>query len=221
MATESPKERSDEATLTSNAELVRLDPRHSTRSACCSFALTAGAPRSQTTKIDADSQNADLSKPQVNGEAPASAADEFENKHISDIVDDLVNSTEVSVSGGSDNEAAKSDASKTKDPKSHVSLGVKKPASFKAVNVNKTFLTAKSPAPGAQSKASEKSPSLAAATPSPTGVATISRPRLVAKTASGLISKGSGANGAKQAPDASAVWNKNRREQTSPADPSL
>jgi hypothetical protein len=175
------------------------------------------AHRPQTITIDTDSQNVDLNRPHVNGDAPASATDEFENKHISDIVDDLVNSTEVSISGGSDNEAARSDASKSKDDaKGHgrVSSSVKKPASFKAINVNKTFLTAKAPAPGAQPKTAEKAPPVPSA-PSPApGIATATRPRLVAKSGSGVVTKGSGANGAKLAPDASAVWNKNRREQT-------
>jgi hypothetical protein len=53
-------------------------------------------------------------------------------------------------------------------------------------------------------------PSVASAAP---GTATVSRPRLVAKSGSGLITKGSGPSGGKPAPDASAVWNKNRREQ--------
>ncbi|KAK4158262.1 hypothetical protein C8A00DRAFT_28767 [Chaetomidium leptoderma] len=184
MATESPKQRSDEATLTSAPE--------------------------PTIKIDTDSQNVDLNRPHVNGDAPASATDEFENKHISDIVDDLVNSTEVSISGGSDTEAAKSDASKTAKGHGRVSSAVKKPASFKAINVNKTFLTSKAPAPGAQPKTTEKAPPAAAAPPAPTGTLTATRPRLVAKTGSGPIAKGSGVNGGKAAPDASAVWNKNR-----------
>jgi len=187
MATESPKQRSDEATLTSSTE--------------------------PTIKIDTDSQNVHLNRPHVNGEPPASATDEFENKHISDIVDDLVNSTEVSISGGSDNEAARSDVSKSKDDaKGHGrgSSSVKKPASFKAINVNKTFLTSKAPAPGAQPKAAEKAPPTTTA-PSPApGAITASRPRLVAKTGSGLVTKGPGGNGGKSAPDASAVWNKNR-----------
>ncbi|KAL2121615.1 hypothetical protein VTJ04DRAFT_5642 [Mycothermus thermophilus] len=202
MATESPKERSDEAAaVTSSPKL--------------------------TPKVDSDSQNASLDRPQVNGggggsssgdrdtpAAPSPAAgpspDELENKHLSDIVDDLVNSAEVSVSGGSDNEAAKSDASKTKDSKGRVASTTKKPTSFKAINVNKMFLATKATsASSGQTKTAEKSPSLASATPASSGTTTTSRPRLVAKTGGGLITKGS-ANGAKPAPDPSAVWNKNR-----------
>ncbi|KAK4097016.1 hypothetical protein N658DRAFT_315648 [Parathielavia hyrcaniae] len=186
MATESPKERSDEATLTSATEL--------------------------TISIDTDSKNVDSDRPHVNSDAPASVTDEFENKHITDIVDDLVNSTEVSISGGSDNEAARSDASKSKDDhKSRASSGLKKFSSFKPINVNKTFLTAKASAPGAQAKAPEKTAPTTSATPAAsTGAAASTRPRLVAKAGSGLIAKGSGANDGKPVPDGSAVWNKNR-----------
>ncbi|KAL2266881.1 hypothetical protein VTJ83DRAFT_4158 [Remersonia thermophila] len=194
MATESPKERSDDAAVTSSPKL--------------------------TNQIDSDSQNADLERPRVNGSdkdataAPPAAAptpDEPENKHISDIVDDLVHSTEVSISGGSDNEAAKS-----KDAKGRAASATKKPASFKAINVNKMFLATKATsAAGAQTKTADKSPSLASATPAASGTATTSRPRLVAKTGGGLITKG--ASGAKAAPDPSAVWNKNR--PTPPPEP--
>jgi hypothetical protein len=121
-----------------------------------------------------------------------------------------VNSTEVSISGGSDNEAARSDASKTKDD---AKRAVKKPASFKAINVNKTFLTAKASAPGAQSKTTEKAaPTSTAAPASTAGASASTRPRLVAKSGSGLAAKATGANGGKAAPDGNAVWNKNRRE---------
>jgi hypothetical protein len=132
-------------------------------------------------------------------------------------VDELVNSTEVSVSGGSDNEATRSDASKGKDDaKGHgrAASAVKKLASFKAVKVNKTFLNAKGSAPSAEPKAEKPTPTTSAAV-APTGTPTGTRPRLVAKTGSGLITRSSGPNGGKtsSAPDASAVWNKNRREQ--------
>jgi hypothetical protein len=136
-----------------------------------------------------------------------------------------VNSTEVSISGGSDNEATRSDASKGKDGAiRHVrtSSTVKKPASFKAINVNKTFLTTKVSAPATQPKPIEKAPSVSGSTASPIGTPTISRPRLVAKSGSGLVAKAaSGANGGKpgSAPDASVVWNKNRRGQTIPPTP--
>lgn len=172
--------------------------------------------RFQAITIDTDSHNVDPNRPQVNGDSAASATDEFENKHITDIVDDLVNSTEVSISGGSDTEAKGKEGTIR-----HVrtSSTIKKPASFKAINVNKTFLTAKAPAPTTQPKAIEKAPTVSTSTASPTGTPTISRPRLVAKSGGGLVAKAaSGANGGKpgSAPDARAVWNKNRREQSTP-----
>ncbi len=124
-------------------------------------------------------------------------------------MDDLVNSTEVSISGGSDTEAARSDASKGKG---NGRVSAKKPASFKAINVNKTFLTAKAAAP-AQPKTTEKAPPTTAPAPAQAGTLNATRPRLVAKTGSGLVAKSSGVNGGKSGPDAGAVWNKNRREQ--------
>jgi hypothetical protein len=176
-------------------------------------------PYAQANNIDSDSQNVFVTQPAVNGEPAATAppTDEIANKHISDIVDDLVNSAEVSVSGGSDNEASR-DASKNQeeDGKSHsrTSSTVKKPASFKAISVNKTFLHPKSTAPTMQSKTLEKPAATLSSSPTPTSTLTASRPRLVAKSGSGLVAKSSGANGGKSAPDANAVWNKNRRKQT-------
>ncbi|KAK0637115.1 hypothetical protein B0T17DRAFT_588063 [Bombardia bombarda] len=190
MATELPKERSDEATVTSEAE--------------------------PTIKIDTTSQNVDLDQPHVNGDSASPATDEIENKHISDIVDDLVNSSEVSISGGSDNEATKTSESSLKDDeKGHgrTSSTVKKPISFKAINVNKTFLTTKAAAPSAPSRPSDKASTVAGSASSASGSLTASRPRLVAKTGTGLVTKSSsGANGGKagSAPDPSVVWNKNK-----------
>jgi hypothetical protein len=129
-------------------------------------------------------------------------------------------SAEVSVSGGSDTEAFKAETSKaTGDDKGHARTAstVKKPASFKPVSVNKTFLAAKGVAPAAPSKLGEKPAAGATAaqigqtTPAP------NRPRLVAKTGSGLRDSSprssTPANGGKPStPDASAVWNKNRRK---------
>lgn len=128
-------------------------------------------------------------------------------------------SAEVSVSGGSDTEASKAEASKAVgDDKGHArtTSTVKKFASFKPVSVNKTFLAAKGVAPTAPSKLGEK-PATGATAPQ-TGPTTTApnRPRLVAKSGSGLRDSSprsaTPANGGKPAaPDASAVWNKNRR----------
>lgn len=170
----------------------------------------------QFAKIEIHNQDGDHSH--VNGDAPGSAsADDIENKHIAEIVDDLVNSTEVSISGGSDNEASKSDTSRIKDgEKGHVrtSSAVKKPTSFKSISVNKTFLNTKGPVAGVPSKPSDKLAPTITATSTPSGTHASTRPRLVAKSGSGLVAKSSSsANGGKpgSAPDPNAVWNKNRR----------
>ncbi|KAK1827645.1 hypothetical protein QBC39DRAFT_393637 [Podospora conica] len=192
MATESLRGRSDEATLTSQP-----DP---------------------AIKLDTDSKDADAEQPHVNGDSAGSnATDDLENKHITDIVDDLVRSTDVSISGGSDNEAAKGDSSKAKDgdDKGHARAlsSVKKPAAFKSISVNQKFLHVKSSAPTAPAKPSDKAAAAAGSTSASSGTLTSSRPRLVVKSTSGLVSKSSSsANGGKAggAPDPSAVWNKNR-----------
>jgi hypothetical protein len=128
-------------------------------------------------------------------------------------------SAEVSVSGGSDTENSKAETSKISlDEKGHArtTSTVKKLASFKPVSVNKTFLASKG-SPATSSKLGEKP---VTASTEKTGPATLvaARPRLVAKSGSGIrgdsaTRASSAANGTKAsgAPDASAVWNKNRR----------
>ena len=140
--------------------------------------------------------------------------DDIANKRITS-VEDQINSADVSVSGGSDTEA-----SRAKDgDKGHgrtCSLA-KKPATFKAVSVNKTFLASKANPTGTSSKSSDK-PATGSSTP-PIGSVTlsVSRPRLVAKTGNGVRDSAprfsSAVNGGKPAtaPDPSVVWNKNRR----------
>lgn len=167
-----------------------------------------------TIKIDSDSaQDVDSGQAHVNGDAASTAAgDEIDNKAISDIVDDLVNSAEVSISGGSDTEASRSSKLKDED-KQHgrTSSTVRKPISFKAVSVNKTFLAAKGATSNTPAKTGDKSPIISGLAPaSGSSSAATARPRLVAKTGSGLVAK-SAMNGDKRsAPDPNAVWNKNR-----------
>ncbi|VBB74070.1 Putative protein of unknown function [Podospora comata] len=184
MATESPKQRSDEATITSDAQ--------------------------PSTKVDTNPENVDVNRTHING----ASTDDLANKHISDIIDDLVNSAEVSVSGGSDNEASKDGSKGKEDGAGHPRplSTIKKPAPFKAISVNKTFLHQKGTAPPAQTKPLEKPTVTLSSSPTPSSTLSSSRPRLVAKTGSGLVAKSSGANGGKSgsAPDANAVWNKNR-----------
>lgn len=171
----------------------------------------------QAPKIDPASQNVDPDRPQINREAGSTPTDEIGNKAISDIVDDLVNSAEVSVSGGSDTEASRSRLKEGEKGHGRTSSTVKKPTSFKSVSVNKTFLASKGAAATGPSKTIEKPAPGASLTSAPGAAsATTSRPRLVAKSGSGLIAKSSsGLNGGKSAaaPDPNAVWNKNRREQ--------
>ena len=151
--------------------------------------------------------------PLING-----SADKDDVKPDTENVESIVNSAEVSVSGGSDTEASKAETSKTgSDEKGHIRTAstVKKPASFKPVSVNKTFLAAKGTTPAVPSKLGDK---VATATANqPGALSTAARPRLVAKSGSGLRDSAprtsTAANGGKPgaAPDASAVWNKNRR----------
>ncbi|KAL2070449.1 hypothetical protein VTL71DRAFT_13475 [Oculimacula yallundae] len=153
-------------------------------------------------------------QPLVNG-----VADKHDSKQDTEHVEPNVNSAEVSVSGGSDTEASKAEASKGQvDEKGHLrtTSTVKKFASFKPVSVNKTFLAAKGSGTAAPSKSGEKGASGSTAVPAGPSSTSALRPRLVAKTGSGLRDStpraAAAANGGKAgaAPDASAVWNKNR-----------
>lgn len=143
-----------------------------------------------------------------------------ESKQTTEHAEPNVNSAEVSVSGGSDTEASKAETSKTSgDDKGHTRTAstVKKVASFKPVSVNKTFLAAKGSTSAAPAKLGDKGAAGASATQTASSTSSALRPRLVAKSGSGLRDStpraASSANGGKAgaAPDASAVWNKNRR----------
>ena len=127
------------------------------------------------------------------------------------------NSADVSVNGGSDNEAARSENSKSDaEGKSHnrTTSTIKKPVSFKAVSVNKTFLAAKVATGAITPKSDGKASPSPSASSSPS-LSLAPKPRLVAKTGSSLrdsaqrnaaVGTGGAAGGA-----ASAVWNKNQR----------
>jgi hypothetical protein len=150
--------------------------------------------------------------PQVN--------DEFRNdesKSYTEFGDGLANSAEASVSGGSDTEATKAETSKGQtDEKGHVRTAstVKKPTTFKAVSVNKTFLAAKGATP---IKPGDKGIAGSTSVPAAPLTSSVPRPRLVAKSGSGLRDSAprtaTAQNGGKAgaAPDANAVWNKNKR----------
>jgi hypothetical protein len=128
-----------------------------------------------------------------------------------------INSAEVSVSGGSDTENSKAETSKTQLGHVRTTSTVKKPLSFKPVSVNKTFLAAKGTTAPPTTKPGEKGAAGTATAPSGPLSSSAPRPRLVAKSGSGLRDSAprnaASTNGSKSsaAPDASAVWNKNRR----------
>ncbi|KAI0889550.1 uncharacterized protein GGS22DRAFT_182895 [Annulohypoxylon maeteangense] len=134
---------------------------------------------------------------------------DVENKQIAEIVDELVNSAEVSVSGGSDTESSKARLG----DKNHArtSSSIKKPQSFKSVSVNRTFLASKtSTNPNARPDSTTGSTS---STPQPTPSASASRLKLVAKSGSSLggSTKTLSSNGKPaSAPDPNTVWNRNK-----------
>ena len=179
--------------------------------------LTRILPQTQTHSASitkSDAENVNSSGTPLNG-----SLDEIENKQITDIVDELVNSTEVSVSGGSDTEASKADPSlRSADAKDHhvrTSSTAARPKSFKSVSVNKTFLASK----GASNSASrpESATGSASSTPAPgTSTSSASRLKLVAKSGSNLggSTKTLSSNGKSGAPDGSSVWNRNKRKSS-------
>ncbi|KAH8764772.1 hypothetical protein BGZ57DRAFT_767982 [Hyaloscypha finlandica] len=176
------------------------------------IATSSITPDHELNPTETASQDVPSEAPLVNG-----SADKDELKPDTENVESIVNSAEVSVSGGSDTEASKAETSKTAgDEKGHVrtASAVKKPTSFKPVSVNKTFLAAKGATPAAPSKLGDKAATAAATQPGASSTA--ARPRLVAKSGSGLRDSAprasTAANGGKPgaAPDANAVWNKNR-----------
>ncbi|KAI0019492.1 hypothetical protein F4780DRAFT_780339 [Xylariomycetidae sp. FL0641] len=169
--------------------------------------LTFSPLQSQPAASSVDTRNGDPSGPALNG-----TPDEIENKQIAEIFDELVNSAEASVSGGSDTETSKAGHAKSLGDKGHVrtSSTVKKPQSFKAVSVNRTFLASKTASSStSRPESTAGSPS---STPQPTPASSASRLKLVAKSGSNLggSTKVLSTNGKAAAPDGSSVWNKNR-----------
>lgn len=151
-------------------------------------------------------QDASYSSATVNSTTSA------EHKQIADVVNELVNSAEASVSG-SDTEASKADLPKHLVDRNNVrnSSTIKKPLSFKSVSVNRTFLAPK--ASTNSTSRPDSSPGTTSATPQPIHSNSASRLKLVAKSGSSLggstktlSSNGKPAN----APDPSTVWNRNR-----------
>lgn len=164
----------------------------------------------QPAVVTNDTQDASLSSTTLNG-----TASDAEHKQISEIVDELVNSAEVSVSGGSDTETSKARLG----DKSHArtSSTIKKPQSFKSVSVNRTFLASKTTA---NSTARTDSPAGSmSTTPQPAPSSSASRLKLVAKSGSSLggSTKTLSSNGKPAtAPDPNTVWNRNRMAVSQP-----
>ncbi len=135
-------------------------------------------------------------------------------EHLSS--DDVpVQSGLVDGSGGSDTDTSKPeslDQHKDGPNRAARSNSIKKPISFKTVSVTKNFL-AKAATAAPLSRPGDKGATPGQANAS---LSTAAKPRLVAKSGAGNglprpgASKGNGGSGA--GPDASKVWNKNRRE---------
>lgn len=130
------------------------------------------------------------------------------------VADDVSIQGSADVSIQSDTEGSKGDAQELKlDDKHHTRTNsVKKPATFSKVSVTKNFMAkSASPVPTATKLGDKPSP---VGTP-PTALSA-AKPRLIAKsgTTLGHVQKAKiGADGA-SGPDASKVWNKNRRMYT-------
>lgn len=162
----------------------------------------------QTTTNTEDHQDAQ-SKP----ESVKEGASDGQSTPNPDTTELGVPSTEGSINGGSDSEALKSKSNSEGHVRS--SSTVKKPATFKAVSVNKKFLAAKS---SSSSTANKNGATPGATSPLVTPASTTSttsKPRLVAKSGNGLVSSSrlsASGLGSKNgnAPDGNAVWNKNR-----------
>ncbi|KAG6073044.1 hypothetical protein E4U31_001506 [Claviceps sp. LM219 group G6] len=127
--------------------------------------------------------------------------------------------TEAGLSGGSDNEASRTERLRQMEAnKEHgrSASTTKKPATFKAVSVNKTFLASKAVPGGLALKPIEKLVPGSNTPPPGSSALPSSRPRLIAKIGGGAresaprySSLGNGGQPV-SAPDPSAVWNKNR-----------
>ncbi|KAG5928883.1 hypothetical protein E4U42_007750 [Claviceps africana] len=177
--------------------------------------LAARSVSSQPLPLDSadDLQRHDVST--KNGVTPSN---ELVGKPSSSI-EEQPNSAEISLSGGSDTEASRTEWPKrTNVDKGHgrSASSAKKPTTFKAVSVNKTFLASKVLPSGVVPKPVEKPVSGSSTPPPGSSSLSGSRPRLIAKTGGGArdsVPKYSSlSNGGKavSAPDPNVVWNKNR-----------
>ncbi|KAJ8060134.1 hypothetical protein OCU04_010485 [Sclerotinia nivalis] len=183
------------------------------------FATPSITPDHELNTTETKSQDVPSEQtPSIDG----TSTDKDGSKQYSDLLEPNNISAEVSINGGSDTEATKAETSKIGDEKGghdRSASTVKKPVpSFKAVSVNKTFLASKASTAVAPTKVGDKGATVSTTAPTTltTSTSTTPKPRLVAKSGSGLRDStpraSTTANGGKPggAPDASAVWNKNR-----------
>lgn len=183
------------------------------------FATPSITPDHELNTTETKSQDVPSEQtPSIDG----TTTDKDGSKQYPDLLEPNNISAEVSINGGSDTEATKAETSKIGDEKGghgRSTSAVKKPVpSFKAVSVNKTFLASKASTAVAPTKVGEKGATVSTTAPTTltTSTSTTPKPRLVAKSGTGLRDStpraSTTANGGKPggAPDASAVWNKNR-----------
>ena len=114
----------------------------------------------------------------------------------------------IDVSTSSDAEGSRGDGGKADDEIHHARTNsVKKPTTFSKVSVTKNFLAKSATTAQPTLKAGDK-PSPAGTPPAASMVA---RPRLIAKTGASIQQKTRLGSESTSGPDASKVWNKNRR----------
>jgi len=145
-------------------------------------------------------------------EAPAlphtKTADDSEKVDASVLANGVSHGEDGSVN--SDTEGSRADGTEQKKEGNHHvrTNSVKKPTTFSKVSVTKNFM-AKTASPGPQAAKIGDKPSPLSTAPQP--VAFSARPRLVAKTGAMQTTLKSRAGPESAGPDASKVWNKNRR----------
>lgn len=136
-------------------------------------------------------------EPRPNGVSPLTLNGGHDANHSAD-EGNAGSDTDISRAGSVD---------QSKEENRHLKAGsAKKPTSFKSVSITKTFLAKTAGVTPPPAKVGEKSPVASTVQP-------VAKPRLVAKSGSGLrdiprVRSGDGAS----APDGRTVWNKNQRE---------
>ncbi|KAF1944345.1 hypothetical protein EJ02DRAFT_99065 [Clathrospora elynae] len=189
----------------------RSAPTDASASTSSTPAVNGEVPAGPTTATS-NARDAPSSTPIANGTDAASA----DSAHVSDKAGDSSDHSAAEshavadASGGSDTDISRpGSVDPSKQDGSHVRTNstVKRPSTFKAVSVTKSFL-AKSTGPTPVARAGEKPAPVAQ--PKMSSVLT-AKPRLVAKSGTGNVPRTLGkVNGAGSGPDASKVWNKNQ-----------